>query len=55
MGQLKLIEEEEEEKKTIGYAVVDLQPDLGLTWLGLGLSLTDRNEIGHIIKVAKVV
>ena len=49
MGQLKLTKEKEkkekekEEEKTIGYAVVDLQPVLGLTWpwLGLGWSLTD--------------
>ena len=40
MGQLKLMKKEEEEKekkKTIGYAVVDLQPVLGLTWTWLGL------------------
>ena len=49
MGQLKVMKKEEKEmekkekKKTIGYAVVDLQPVLGLTWtwLGLGCSLTD--------------
>ena len=26
-----------EEKKTIGYAVVDLEPVLGLTWTWIGL------------------
>ena len=34
-------EEEEEEDRWIGNAVADLQPVLGLTWLGLGCSLTD--------------
>ena len=28
-------EEKEKKEKIIGYAVVDLQPVLGFTWLGL--------------------
>ena len=34
-------EEDEDEDRWIGNAVADLQPVLGLTWLGLGCSLTD--------------
>ena len=34
--------EREKKKKKIGNAVADLQPVLGLTWLGLGFSLTDK-------------
>ena len=33
------------EKKRIGNAVADLQPVLGLTWLGLGCSLTDAQNV----------
>ena len=46
------MKEKEEEKKTIGYAVVDLQPVLGLTltWLGLGCSLTDINNFDRFWK-----
>ena len=40
-----------EGEKTIGYAVVDLQPVLGLTWtwLGLGCSLTDSNLFPNFV------
>ena len=35
---------DEKNEKTIGNAVADLKPALGLTWLGLGFSLTEINQ-----------
>ena len=34
--------EDEEDERRIGNAVANLYPVLGLTWLGLGCSLTDE-------------